>query len=164
MLFRSSGSHERYKTPERLQWEREWDCIKKMKEWLIENALANEEDLNQIEVEAKEQVRKEKQQAWENFLEPISKQVNRVVSLLNSLSPINGAENLITGYVHELSTNREPSRRDVMRALYKGISLAQPGAAKSSAQQYYQELTAENNIAFHSSQQVEHIEIGRAHV
>ncbi|MFN9710804.1 MAG: thiamine pyrophosphate-dependent enzyme [Bacteroidota bacterium] len=153
----TSGSHERYKTPERLQWEREWDCIKKMKEWLIENALANEEDLNQIEVEAKEQVRKEKQQAWENFLEPISRQVSRVVSLLISLTPIQGAENLISGYAHELSTNREPSRRDVMRALYKGISLAQPGSAKASAQQYYQELTAENNIAFHSSQQVEHI-------
>jgi pyruvate/2-oxoglutarate/acetoin dehydrogenase E1 component len=152
----TSGSHERYKTPERLQWEREWDCIRKMKEWLMENTLAAEEELNQIEVEAKEQVRKEKQQAWENFLTPITAQVTRVVSLLSALSPIHGTEHLLSGYIHELNTNREPSRRDIMRALYKAITIAQPSAAKESAQQYYQQLTAENNIAFHSSQQVDH--------
>ena len=41
----TSGSHERYKSPERLEWEREWDGIKKMKEWIIENALAGEDEL-----------------------------------------------------------------------------------------------------------------------
>ncbi|MFM2362494.1 MAG: hypothetical protein RLZZ316_1396, partial [Bacteroidota bacterium] len=45
----TSGSHERYKTPERLEWEREWDCIKKMKEWVVDNSLATEEELSDIE-------------------------------------------------------------------------------------------------------------------
>ena len=49
----TSGSHERYKTPERLEWERERDCMKKMREWIIENALASEEELNEIESKAK---------------------------------------------------------------------------------------------------------------
>ncbi len=53
----TSGSHERYKSPERLEWEREWDGIKKMKEWIIENALASEEELGDIETEAKDFVR-----------------------------------------------------------------------------------------------------------
>src|SRR5690349_1119737 len=49
----TSGSHERYKSPERLEWERDWDGIKKMKEWIIDNALTSEEELNDIETEAK---------------------------------------------------------------------------------------------------------------
>ena len=52
----TSGSHERYKSPERLEWERDWDGIKKMKEWIIENALASEEELEDIETEAKDHV------------------------------------------------------------------------------------------------------------
>ena len=53
----TSGSHERYKSPERLEWERDWDSIKKMKEWIIDNALADEEELNEIETESKEYTR-----------------------------------------------------------------------------------------------------------
>ena len=44
----TSGSHERYKTPERLEWEKEWDCKKQMREWIIANALAEEDELNDI--------------------------------------------------------------------------------------------------------------------
>ncbi len=57
----TSGSHERYKTPERLAWEREWDANKKMREWLLENTLASEEELEDIETKAKEMVRESKQ-------------------------------------------------------------------------------------------------------
>src|SRR6201991_2806708 len=53
----TSGSHERYKSPERLEWEREWDGIRKMKEWIMENALASEEELNEIETDAKVHIR-----------------------------------------------------------------------------------------------------------
>ncbi|MBU6158857.1 MAG: transketolase [Bacteroidetes bacterium] len=152
----TSGSHERYKSPERLQWERDWDCLKKMKEWILENALVSEEEITQIETEAKEQVRKEKQQAWENFLAPITVQVNRVLALTGALSPLAGHEAALSGYIHELTANREPSRRDVIRTLYKAITLAQPGASKDAALQYHQALMAENEIAFHSCQQVDH--------
>ena len=152
----TSGSHERYKSPERLQWEREWDCLKKMKEWMLENALVSEEEITQIETEAKEQVRKEKQQAWENFLTPITLQVNKVLTVAGALLPLPGMESVVSGYINELKSNREPSRRDVMRTLYKSITLAQAGIAKDAALQYYKELMAENNTAFHSFQQVEH--------
>jgi pyruvate/2-oxoglutarate/acetoin dehydrogenase E1 component/TPP-dependent pyruvate/acetoin dehydrogenase alpha subunit len=152
----TSGSHERYKSPERLQWERDWDCLKKMKEWILENALVSEEVITQIETEAKEQVRKEKQQAWENFLAPITIQVNRVLAITSALVPLAGHEEAINGYINELKSNREPSRRDVIRTLYKSITLAQPGASKEAALQYHQTLMAENEIAFHSCQQVDH--------
>src|SRR5450432_1788520 len=76
----TSGSHERYKSPERLEWEREWDGIKKMKEWIIENELAEEEELNEIETEAKDLIRQCKVEAWQKYEAPIKEQVGRSVS------------------------------------------------------------------------------------
>jgi TPP-dependent pyruvate/acetoin dehydrogenase alpha subunit len=60
----TSGSHERYKTPERLEWERTWDANRKFREWIIANALASEEELNNIEVAAKDHIKKSRQAAW----------------------------------------------------------------------------------------------------
>jgi len=68
----TSGSHERYKSPERLEWEREWDGIKKMKEWIIDNELAGEEELDDVETSAKESVRHSKNIAWEKYRNPSS--------------------------------------------------------------------------------------------
>src|SRR5215207_11755595 len=72
----TSGSHERYKTSERLSWEREWDCIRKMKEWIIENALESEEELSEIEAKCKEFARKSRNSAWEKYITPIKSQVS----------------------------------------------------------------------------------------
>ncbi len=71
----TSGSHERYKSPERLEWERDWDAMKKMKEWIIENALGSEEELEEIHTRAKELVRNSKNSAWEKYMAPILEQV-----------------------------------------------------------------------------------------
>jgi TPP-dependent pyruvate/acetoin dehydrogenase alpha subunit len=73
----TSGSHERYKSPERLEWERAWDAMKKMKEWIIDNALASAEELEEIHTKAKELVRNSKNSAWEKCMEPILEQVRR---------------------------------------------------------------------------------------
>ena len=82
----TSGSHERYKSPERLEWEREWDGIKKMKEWIIENGLAEEEELNEITDKAKVHVRDSRIAAWEKFIIPVKKQVARTADLINTLA------------------------------------------------------------------------------
>src|SRR5450432_4849761 len=81
----TSGSHERYKSPERLEWEREWDAIKKMKQWLIENELASEEELDDIETSIKESVRNARNIAWEEYHAPIRKQVMHAADLINNL-------------------------------------------------------------------------------
>jgi len=82
----TSGSHERYKSPERLEWEREWDGIKKMKKWIIANALAEEEELNGIAERAKEHVRESKVAAWEKFITPVKNQVARAADLLHAMA------------------------------------------------------------------------------
>src|SRR5882757_6525926 len=82
----TSGSHERYKSPERLEWEREWDGIKKMKEWIIDNELAGEEELDEIETAAKESTRYSKNLAWEKYQAPLRLQVTRSVELIRNMA------------------------------------------------------------------------------
>ncbi len=110
----TSGSHERYKSAERLEWEKNWDCIKKMREWMLESGLATITELNSVEVEAKEFVKEAKANAWEKFIGPIKKQAEQAVQITNGLQVLNPAVQQI---VAELSNNKEPLRRDVLKAL-----------------------------------------------
>jgi pyruvate/2-oxoglutarate/acetoin dehydrogenase E1 component len=67
----TSGSHERYKSKQRLQWEKEHDCNLKFREWIISNGISNEESLNKIESEIKTQVKEAKNKAWKAYQKPI---------------------------------------------------------------------------------------------
>jgi pyruvate/2-oxoglutarate/acetoin dehydrogenase E1 component/TPP-dependent pyruvate/acetoin dehydrogenase alpha subunit len=118
----TSGSHERYKSPERLEWEKEWDCIKQMKEWIIENTLATIEELNTIQDEARDQVKAGKQKAWEKYILPIKDQVTKAVELINAIGVSNTE---IKNIVTELTINREPMRRDVLKALSKVLDITE---------------------------------------
>jgi pyruvate/2-oxoglutarate/acetoin dehydrogenase E1 component/TPP-dependent pyruvate/acetoin dehydrogenase alpha subunit len=143
----TSGSHERYKTFDRLQWERDWDCIKKMKEWIIENNLADEDQLSSIEREVKEFVRSEKNEALKEYELPIKEQVTEVLAALEQTSALSANKEEVDQVIHELKTLREPSRRDVMSALYKGISLS---AVSSPANDLYKKLQEENKALFNT--------------
>ncbi|MGE5108634.1 MAG: thiamine pyrophosphate-dependent enzyme [Sphingobacteriales bacterium] len=141
----TSGSHERYKAPERLEWERQWDCIKKLKEWIITNTLATEEELNEIETEAKEAVRDSKNKAWEKYLAPIKEQVNASLNLFSNLTA--GATNeSIQKIAAELSSNREPQRRDVLKAL--AAVLNETGNVDLLS--YYNSLREKNTALYNS--------------
>ena len=110
----TSGSHERYKSAERLEWEKNWDCIKKMREWMLDAGLATMTELNSVESEAKEFVKAAKASAWEKFIGPIKKQAEEAVQITNGLQVLSPAVQQI---VTELSSNKEPLRRDVLKAL-----------------------------------------------
>jgi pyruvate/2-oxoglutarate/acetoin dehydrogenase E1 component/TPP-dependent pyruvate/acetoin dehydrogenase alpha subunit len=146
----TSGSHERYKTAERLQWERDWDCIKKMKEWILENTLASEEELVSIEGEVKEFVRNQKTEAWEEYQQPILKQVEQVVAFAAQLEANSSYATEIQNLSKELQQNREPNRRDVMSTLFKCISFAANSDAASAALLFYEQLKKENQALFNS--------------
>jgi len=110
----TSGSHERYKSAERLEWEKNWDCIKKMREWMLDAGLATMTELNSVESEAKEFVKAAKANAWEKFIGPIKKQAEEAVQITNGLQVLSPSVQQI---VTELSSNKEPLRRDVLKAL-----------------------------------------------
>ncbi|MCK5816042.1 MAG: transketolase [Flavobacteriaceae bacterium] len=119
----SSGSHERYKSKERLAWEREFDCNKKMREWILDFELENndsvlrfvssEDELIKIEKEAKKQVSKAKRDAWNAFVNSIKPEQGKVISLLEKAAPKSSNKNFINSIINELKSIKEPSRRDL---------------------------------------------------
>ena len=114
----TSGSHERYKNTERLEWEKEWDCIKKMREWILENAIASEEEVVAIETTAKDEVKLSKQQAWDAYSTPIKTEVETAVQLLQQLANNNVAmQQTIQEAITNLQSNREPLRRDIVKSI-----------------------------------------------
>jgi len=147
----TSGSHERYKSPERLQWERDWDGIKKMREWILENELASEDELTDIEVKAKEIVRNARKSAWEKFNLPIKQQVDRAVSLIDGLIERNqGNTESLAVIRKELANNREPSRRDVLHFMHEAIEAAGKTDESSEIREYYKLLKKEGHDTYSS--------------
>lgn len=143
----TSGSHERYKNAERLEWEKEWDCLKKMREWIIANGIGSEEELDAIENEARDIVRNSKNNAWNKYLSPIKEQVAKTVELIETLSSGNEVLNQL---VNELRSAKEPMRRDVMRALGITLDLTGDAPQSSSVKEYYEELKAENRQLYNT--------------
>ena len=80
----TSGSHERYKSKQRLQWEKEHDCNLKFREWIISNGISNEESLNKIESEIKTQVKEAKNKAWKAYQKPIFSQRDQLNEFLEA--------------------------------------------------------------------------------
>ncbi len=133
----TSGSHERYKNTERLEWEKEWDCLKQMKEWIIANALAAEDELKQIEEEAVQQAKEGKQKAWAKYIEPIRELVAATVDILKPLETLDPA---VKKFSDELTALREPARRDVMKTLATVLDMAANEPAAVPVQKYYAKL------------------------
>ncbi len=147
----TSGSHERYKSKERLEWEREWDGIKKMREWILANALSVDEELETIEHEAKEQVRDEKNRAWEIYLAPIKATVAKSIELMNDVAAkIPAAQTQIHALIHELSSIREPLRRDVMRIIHAALTAAGNQEAAYWLRDFYHDLLKEAKGLYNS--------------
>ncbi|MBK6380966.1 MAG: transketolase [Chitinophagaceae bacterium] len=132
----TSGSHERYKTPERLEWEKEWDGLKQMRQWIIANALAEEEELINIETEAVQFVKESKQKAWAKYIEPIKTLVTETTEMLRPLASNPAVKKL----ADELAALREPMRRDVMKTLATALDLAGNDTAANAIHTFYAKL------------------------
>jgi 2-oxoisovalerate dehydrogenase E1 component len=115
----TSGSHERYKSKKRLEWEREYDCNLKFREWILETALATEDDLMQLEKEAKEFVIESKNNAWKKFIIPIKNQVQRTTAVFDEIANASSQSENVNQIKNELTGIREPQRRDVLSSIKK---------------------------------------------
>jgi pyruvate/2-oxoglutarate/acetoin dehydrogenase E1 component/TPP-dependent pyruvate/acetoin dehydrogenase alpha subunit len=128
----TSGSHERYKSKERLQWEIDFDCVKKMREFIIQNALADDATLNTIEEGAKTAVRTAQKAAWADYLTPIKAEVAEVTSLFDELSGSANAA-IISSIKTELNAIKEPIRREIHNAVKKVLRLTKGENSASRA-------------------------------
>lgn len=91
----TSGSHERYKTKERLDWEKEYDCVKKMAEWLVLNAFATEEQIEKINQDAKDYVKEHRNNAWKKYMEPVKVKADLLLSIFTEITKIKASEQIL---------------------------------------------------------------------
>lgn len=147
----TSGSHERYKSRERLAWEKEWDCITQMRNWMLENALATEDELQEIEHESHILVAKARSAAYRRFQQPVREQVKRVVSRCNAVikEGLNDRA-LIKKIAGELLDNKDMLRRDVLATLSKIVTdpRVTPSPAMEALKTLYRQLRAEGESLY----------------
>lgn len=110
----TSGSHERYKNSERLQWERDHDCNLKMRQWMIENNIANDQELSDLEKNIKKQVREGKTKAWTAFLAPHLQEQKEAITLVGNLAESSPNKVFIEKIKEQLASEKEPLRRDII--------------------------------------------------
>ncbi len=115
----TSGSHERYKSKDRLNWEREYDCNAQMKQWMIANGIATEDDLNALEKDIKRDVRKGKQAAWKAFGERAKSASQELISVLETLYKSSENSSFIKPIIDELKSNDEPLKSIVIASARK---------------------------------------------
>lgn len=148
----TSGSHERYKSKERLAWEEEYDCIKKMKEWILNNELTDLESLNKIEEEAKVKVRNAKNEAWKAFTADISKDLKAALGLLGELAEASGHKAVILDLKDELEKTLNPIRMDTIRTVKKALRVVkdETNEVKTQLVQWLKEVQEENRRRYNS--------------
>jgi pyruvate/2-oxoglutarate/acetoin dehydrogenase E1 component/TPP-dependent pyruvate/acetoin dehydrogenase alpha subunit len=148
----TSGSHERYKSKDRLEWEKEWDCVTRMRQFLLDNKIASEEEVSAVENGAKDEARAAKQRAWENFLSPIKEQVAQAMDLCNNaLADTGSNENTVSGLLQELRSIKEPIRKDVLQTVSKVLSYCSGVSEGTRAlQSFYDYILADNREKFSS--------------
>ncbi|MCH2235176.1 MAG: thiamine pyrophosphate-dependent enzyme [Crocinitomicaceae bacterium] len=117
----TSGSHERYKSEERLEWETTQDCILKFKEFILEAELATEEELEQLEKEAKKFVRDQKNEAWKEFQEILKSEIADLVGILNRLSTESANGAFIKPIAEGLEKAFDPIKKDIFATAKKAL-------------------------------------------
>ncbi len=111
----TSGSHERYKSEERLKWELDFDPIKKMGEWMLESGIATKEELDTVAADAEEEAKESRRKGWEMFQDPIKVERDALVKIINDRScrcTEQAKEESVDNFTEELKNVISPIRKD----------------------------------------------------
>ncbi len=140
----TSGSHERYKSKERLEWEAEKDCLLQMRNWIIESNLATAEELDVLDKDLKKQVLDGKKAAWNNYLNPIIEERNELVAVLQQVAAQSTNGVFIQRFIDELQSIKEPIRREIMATARKVLRLVIKESSKvllvQFVEKYYEKI------------------------
>ena len=149
----TSGSHERYKSAERLQWEETHDCLTKMRQWMESAGIATSDELNDLENKALEEVKQQKAEAWNAFLEALNVDKQQAALQIDLLGDESG-DATIKEIAADLGKIREVSRRDIGQAVVKALRLTigKNGVARASLTAWYQNFGAINQDRYDSHQ------------
>ncbi|MFW6157406.1 MAG: transketolase C-terminal domain-containing protein, partial [Balneolaceae bacterium] len=149
----TSGSHERYKSEERLEWEKEYCCINQMRHWMIENEIADARELDLIEEEAKKTVKEAQKTAWESYTEELTQERDEALVLLRELADESSDSDSIQESAARLEKYKVPFRKDTMKAVRKALRLSRGESlnAKQALFSWIDKREKENYSHYHSN-------------
>ena len=110
----SSGSHERYKDSTRLAWEKDFDCVRQMKLWMIAINIASPEEIDAIDANAKKEVLEAKIAAWNAFIEPIIEEKKQLVSILEKIALTSSNKDKIQKIISDLNKIKSPLKKEIL--------------------------------------------------
>jgi len=148
----TSGSHERYKPKERLEWEKEYDCLTKFRKFILENEISTEEDLVSIETEAKATAKTARQEAWNGFINDIKKDQDKAVEILEALGNESAHGGTILQIVSELKSTLNSIRLDTFKVVKKvlRITRSEETSARASLVAWLENAHKENFARYNS--------------
>ncbi|WP_350291947.1 thiamine pyrophosphate-dependent enzyme [uncultured Croceitalea sp.] len=148
----TSGSHERYKSQERLEWERENDCNKRFREWILEKNISTEEELKALEKKIKQEVRNAKKTAWNAFLQPHISKKKELVTLIGQLADKSPNRSFITKIKNDLIAIEEPIKKDLASHARKVLRyvIGEDSTEKKTLQVWITQFMQETQPAFSS--------------
>ena len=154
----TSGSHERYKSAERLAWAKEFDCIAKFKEWILDfdkktgKTIATESELDEIQASAKKLVKEEKNSAWKEFISPLKEESKLVADLIGNLADGSPNASFLNKIKEDLQVNTEPIRKEIIAAAKKSLRLVikEESAVKKALVDWLNHSANENNMRYSS--------------
>ncbi len=148
----TSGSHERYKSEDRLNWEKEYDCNKKFREWILESGVCGEEELVQIENESIEKVRQARQRAWDEYTQSIEADQNSALDAIGQLAQESRDREVLLQIQQQLKATLNPYRSDAIKQVKKALRVVykEELAAKKVVQDWIARTAKENQRRYNS--------------
>lgn len=148
----SSGSHERYKSKDRLAWESEHDCNRVFRQWILENGYATAEELEAIEEEAKQVAKQARLKAWKAFQESMKADFDSALELLQQVARHHPKSAGLRAIREELRKEFSPIRRDAVSAIRKALRLLRTdsGTGKQRLSEWLERTNADNKERYNS--------------
>jgi pyruvate/2-oxoglutarate/acetoin dehydrogenase E1 component/TPP-dependent pyruvate/acetoin dehydrogenase alpha subunit len=142
----TSGSQERYKSPERLKWEKEFDCLSRFRKWIVAQGIASDTQMDQWQEDDLLTVETARKSAWEAFQAPIRQIRSEALTLLTNLTDSTVQSEAVEKYRDALATVPDPLRNDVASVLHASLVVthAEPSAARQEVEEFARDLQAKN--------------------
>ena len=147
----SSGSHERYKTAARLAWEKDFDCLRQMKLWMIAINVASPEEIDIIDTQTRKEVLEGKKAAWNAFIEPVIEEQKEFLNLLEKMAPSIKSKDIILKYISDLRSIKTPLRKEILVTARKILRLVINENGKAELSDWITNYTFKSQQIFNSN-------------
>ena len=117
----TSGSHERYKPKDRLEWEKGHDCLLKMRKWLEEEGIASATELDTLEKEAKARAKKARENAWKDYMSEIKEDLNQAIELIGKAALTSDNNKILQQIKNDLKSSLNALKADIVKAVRKSL-------------------------------------------